>query len=267
MSAVFKALCGGLILAMALPLSAAEVRLIGSIESQYDVELIHREGGQVVDVVVEEGDLVSVDQPMVQFDSRLAQTALESAALYANDSSVIDALDAQLRSADKQYQRYRKAAGGMGSITASDVENALMRAQQLKTEMANAVREREKAKLEMTQWQQRLDDLTVKSPIEGFVAEVMVEKGQWVKPGEVLARIVDHKARFFEVGVPQNQWAMASSDRTFEVLLGGQKIPVTFSHASAVPDKQNQQRTFYFSIPDSVDMSLLGINGYIVFNS
>ena len=203
---------GALLAAVALaalwspPATAAEPVLEGCLVSLIDeVKVPAREAGVIMKLAIRQGDLVAkgdvlaqIDDDQPQMEKRRAQAEHEQA--LAKAESDVDV-------------RYSEKAQGVAEMTFRKAEDSHVRIPGSVTEV-----ERERLKLEWEKTglqieQARLDrslaDLTAKSkgveleaaekgierrvirsPLDGEVEEVFPHEGEWLQPGDPLARIV-----------------------------------------------------------------------------
>jgi HlyD family secretion protein len=171
----------------------------GTIEPERDVEVRSRIAGIVEKVHVDEGDVVEVDQPLVEIERDLleaqvreAQAALDGARVERHYAKVALDRSAELKSGgasslqkyDDARSRYERARAG--------VSQAEARLENLSTQLSYA---------------------TVRSPMAGRVLGVHVEEGAAVAPvtsvtgGEVLVSLAGTDKLFLEGLVDENEVA------------------------------------------------------------
>lgn len=198
-------------------------------------ELTPLAGGTVMEVLVEEGDEVAADAPLIRLDARLAENELASAraALQAAEAGAAQAeagireADANIAAAEASVRQAQAAVtiadanrdglpGGASDDQerAADAEvtraQAAVRAARAQLSAARqgrtaAVQAAEAAKADVTRArtgvdaaQLALDDRTLAAPFAGIVASLAAEVGEAIEPGVPAVRIADLTAWRFE---------------------------------------------------------------------
>lgn len=166
----------------------------GKIEPDIQVEVRSRGSGQVLEVLVKEGDKVEADQPLVKLDPLYSQRDLDEAKvsrekvradLASASASVKQAeLEAKNTKVSEEVAT-RSAAMGLGSsdsartaqhATAVAESNITLKKAQLAASQASL----KTADLAVTNAEALLKEMTIFAPIAGTVLSVAVEKGTMV---------------------------------------------------------------------------------------
>lgn len=119
--------------------------------------------GRALDVPFEEGQRIKAGSRLLRVDTQL-------------DSARIDVLESQVDSAQREYERTRRLADeGLATPQALDqAESAL-----------------ESAQLNLKQAKVAASKGGVRSPVDGYVFQKMIEEGEWAGPGAPIATIID----------------------------------------------------------------------------
>ena len=168
-----------------------------------DIKVVAQADGIVLDILVDEGTMVSKDTVMIQIDNRLANAEkdiatreLESARLKAEDDSQIKFSEASFDVSSSVFNRsqelYAKVAESLDDLEKKRLEKIkagfqidVSKREQKINEAAVGVNE---AKLNASLVQ--LELRTIKAPFSGVVASVQKERFDWVKAGEEILRLV-----------------------------------------------------------------------------
>lgn len=168
-----------------------------------DIKVVAQADGIVLDILVDEGTMVSKDTVMIQIDNRLANAEkdiatreLESARLKAEDDSQIKFSEASYDVSSSVFNRsqelYAKVAESLDDLEKKRLEKIkagfqidVSKREQKINEAAVGVNE---AKLNASLVQ--LELRTIKAPFSGVVASVQKERFDWVKAGEEILRLV-----------------------------------------------------------------------------
>jgi RND family efflux transporter MFP subunit len=192
-----------------------EVITQGEVRSRTEINLVSQVGGRVVETSPEfiEGGRIKPGEPLLQIEDTDYRLALSQAQARLADAEL--AVQQALADQDVARKQLRN------DPNASDL--ALKKPQ---VAQARALREAAIAGLE----QARLDlqRTSVTLPFEGRVADTMVQVGQFITPGTILARVFG--TELVEVRLPLNNAQLASLGLPIGYIAGpGNGMPVTFS--------------------------------------
>jgi len=197
----------------------------GNVQPRETVYLDAVDGGQVVQVLIEEGALVSAGQPLVKLNNMNLQlqvinseaqlseqlNRLTSTKLTFEQTKLTHArelIDVQFQ-IDQAKQRLARIAplANSGAVKLADIEDArleLLRLEQLKIELARATKVDAELQLEqivqldravkglnanLDLARENLDNLVIKAPIAGHVTSLEAHLGESKLPGQRLGQI------------------------------------------------------------------------------
>ncbi|MCA9092082.1 MAG: HlyD family efflux transporter periplasmic adaptor subunit [Planctomycetaceae bacterium] len=146
--------------------------------------------GRVVKVLVESGESVKAGQPVVQLENEEMRTKLQAAENDFNEKNrQVGSLKAQ--------KAYGQTTGNREEVT------------KLEGQVNQAELEAKGAKLQYELLRKMVDDLTIRSPIDGVIATFDVEKVLLYRPtqrGEVLLQVMDVTQNWhMELEVPEHR--------------------------------------------------------------
>ncbi len=196
---ILSALCATTATAEDIQVSAVLVKLLDQ------VEVPAREAGALESVSAHEGDMVTagaaiaqIEDADAQFDKRSAQMELLAANKEADNDVKVrfarkshEVADAELQRALDSERRFAK------SVSQSEIDQLRLTMQkteleieqaQLELELAQAARELKQIDVEHADYV--IHQRRITAPIGGFVAEVMRHQGEWVEPGQTIARVL-----------------------------------------------------------------------------
>jgi HlyD family secretion protein len=145
------------------------VNTTGIIEPITTVELKSKASGEIIELSVEEGDLITKGQIIARLDDMIARNAYRQAQADLEVAKV--ALSQALKQAKRQEELYAQ-----GLLSEFDYEAALLAKEQGNSDLASAEVRMEDAK-------EQLSDTVIESPIDGVVLTKSVEKGQIIASG------------------------------------------------------------------------------------
>ncbi|HET6407304.1 MAG TPA: efflux RND transporter periplasmic adaptor subunit, partial [Chthoniobacteraceae bacterium] len=167
--------------------------------------------GKVMEVNVEEGKLVEVNQVLAKLDSsnveaslRLAEAQLESA------QKAVEETRPNLDFAQRELKRFAELAATK-VVSDSDLRRAEMEARALSGRLIRQTAEIAIAEREVAQWKQQFDDTIILAPFAGVVTSKNAQPGEMISPMSVggftrtgICTIVDMSSLEIEVDVNES---------------------------------------------------------------
>lgn len=169
----------------------ATVTATGTIKARDDVPISAEAGGRVLEVVARVGDRVSEGDVLVQLDAELAELSLRRA-----EAQVLLA-EAELADAEVGLQRAQRLWES-GDIAAAELEAAERRAKSARASFAAA-------SAGLGSAERQLRNTAIQSPIDGSVAFVYAEEGQFITVGMPVAHVVNDDVVEIELGLSEDQ--------------------------------------------------------------
>ena len=152
------------------------VRATGTFTADESSDVAPQVPGQVVKTLVNVGDRINADQPLVQLDDRDARLRLDQARA-SLERAEADAVNAKAN-ASRSGELYEK-----GFTPRSDFER-------LATQDTGAVASVAQARAQLASAQKAVDDTIVRAPFAGHVTARPVAAGEYVTPASKIATIV-----------------------------------------------------------------------------
>jgi macrolide-specific efflux system membrane fusion protein len=170
-----------------------------------EVELAAREAGQIVALPVHEGQIVSAGELIARIDDTEPQLLRKRSQVEAsiaerqasNDVKVRfakksrEVADAELRRARESVDKFRK------SVSDTELDRLRLAAERTLLEIEQAEQDQQIAALthqlkntEVAVAEQSIERRKVLSPLDAMVVELKRRVGEWVQPGDVVARLV-----------------------------------------------------------------------------
>jgi len=141
----------------------------GIVEPILTVDLKSKASGEIIELPIEEGDVVSRGKLIAKLDATTTKYAYDQA--LADLEVARKSLSLAIKEADRAGELFRQ-----GLISELDHENALLARERANSDLVRANASLEDAK-------ERLSDTVIKSPIDGIVLQKYVEKGQIIASG------------------------------------------------------------------------------------
>jgi len=166
-----------------------ELTLTGTIAANQRSEVTADIQGKVVAVMVERGQRVKMNEPVVRLDVQNAAMSAREAAANLQNARV------QKTQAEDECKRDADLLA-KGAITKSDFDRQNAACQSALAQVTAA-----QARTEMSS--KSVTDGVVRAPFAGLVAEKNVSPGEWVAPGRALFTLVDDVPLKIQLSVPE----------------------------------------------------------------
>jgi HlyD family secretion protein len=228
-----------------------------------------------VSTTVNAGDKVGKGQALATIDSpellsefeRERSTLLSLQAAYerqriqtraenAGNQQTVDLALVTLKAAERELERYRNAfQQGLVSRQEHDrredqlaeaqvryehaVQNARMQAEKLSFELRTSELDVERQRGVVANFERRVDELTVRSPVDGMVGSIAVQQRAAVTPNQPLLTVVDLSVFEIELSVPESYADDLALDMPAEITYGSSKYEGRLTSIS--PEVRNSQ--------------------------
>ena len=183
---------------MALPCVAA-VRAITRPSADRSLSFV--QPGRIAKVHFKEGDTVESDQVLMRQDDAVEQVRLAQFKAQSEDRTQIRASEASLAQKKLDLQKLEKAAA-RDAATQLEVEHARLDVTIAELSLAMANFEHEQAKLKYQEQQARIDNMQLRSPIDGLIERIDVEVGESVNALTEVIQVVQIDPLWIDAPVP-----------------------------------------------------------------
>ena len=207
----------------------------GSVISRRDARIAGEQDGRVVDVA-EVGQRVRKGQALaVLDDTALRLREQEGQADLAR-------IQAQLAMANRQEQRYAQLAA----------QQNIARAQyeQLRADRDVLVQERARVLAQLAQTRHQRNQMVVRAPFDGIVAERLTQLGEYLVTGGAVARLVDTGAQEVRVRAPVDLARHLATGTEVRVRSAGEERAYPVSALVPVGDEASRQLELRIAVPD-----------------
>lgn len=203
--------------------------LSGSLRALNQATVKSRIAGEIVEVLVREGETVKAGQVVAKMDTREYQARYEQA------NGALLAARGQLEIATKARDN-NKALLGRGFISQNAFDNAASQ-----FEIARANVESAQAALDLTR--KILGDTIIRAPISGVVSSRTVQPGERVPIDSRLLDVVDLSKMEMETGVPASDIVNVSLGQEVVTRIEGVAAPVVGKVVRINPSTQSGSRS------------------------
>ena len=209
-----------------------------------DVVLSFVQPGRIVDAQVKDGDYVKKDQILVRLDDAAEQAQLAQIEAASKDTTQIEASQFSYDQKKIDLKRLEWAAG-RGAATKLEVEHAVLDVKIAELSLKVAKFEHEQNQRKYKEARIRVDNMTLKSPITGYVEKIRVEKGESVNGLEDVVRVVKTDPLWIDVHVPVHR------AKTLKLY---QKVQVVFPDGN--PKTKEGAITYIATVADAASTTL-----------
>ena len=176
--------------------------------------------GRIAAVYVKEGDAVKTDQLLIQQDDAADQVQLAQLKAQSEDTTQIRASEASLAQKKVDLQKIEKA-NASNAATALEVEHAKLDVTIAQLSLELAQFEHAQAGRKYQELKVRIQNMQLKSPIEGSVEKIDVEVGESVNSTTAEAiRVVQIDPLWIDTPVPLTQALTLKVGATAQVSFG-----------------------------------------------
>jgi membrane fusion protein (multidrug efflux system) len=161
--------------------------------------------GIVKEILVEEGTMVRVDQPLVRMDDRVALATLAAAEVAAVQSGPVDLARAELAAAEQHLQRLNSVTDKR-AVAAQDFEVAHAAVDRARANLSTAEGNIRLAEERLAIERQRLNELTLIAPFEGIVHHIKANVGERLQENQNLLEIVNISSLKVDLYIPSSKF-------------------------------------------------------------
>lgn len=210
--------------------------------------------GVVKHVAVKRGDTIKTGQLLVQIDDSLEVAQLKAAQLRADVRLQIEEADARVRLAKIELDKVQKSFDNKVG-TELELERAKAELEVAQSRAGQARQAGEIAAADVAAQQARVDKFALRSPIDGYVEEVIARQGENVDESRPVIVVVDVDPLYVEVRLVSTEIV-----ETFEIgqemdvrYVGGdwQKAKLIFK--SRVADSKSGKLLFRLELPNPTE--------------
>lgn len=185
-----------------------------------DIMLSFVQPGRIANVYVKEGDVVKAAEVLVQQDDAVEQAQLAQLKAQSEDTTQIRASEASLAQRRVDLKKLEKAAAH-NAATELEVEHAKLNVQIAELSLELAKFEHEQAIRKYDEQKIRVENMRIKSPIDGRIEKIQVEAGESVNALADVLQVVQIDPVWIDVPVPLAGASTLKSGKTATVEFPG----------------------------------------------
>ena len=233
-----------------------------------DITLSFVQPGRIADININEGQSVKAGQVLVQQDDAVERARL--AQLEADSQNIINVQAGEASLAQKQVdlKKLEKAAA-LNAATALEVEHAKLDVKIADLSVKLAVFEHEQAQRKYEEAKIQIDNMSLKSPIDGIIEKIEFETGESVNALEDVVRVVQINPLWIDVPVPLTKARDLRNINTADVIFPGPNetsVEGTIVFIGAVADAASSTLRVRIQVPNQ-SLRPAGEHVRVIFSS
>ena len=174
--------------------------------------------GLMTSLSVRRGDRVSAGAEIARLDSSVEEASVALAAADADAGEAISAQQTRLAVATAALDRARQLMQS-GNVTQSRVDELEAAVEIARLDLDAERRKTRIATLELARQQALLDQLTIRSPIDGIVADIGARVGEFIRQDSTVAVIVQTDPLYVDAYLPTDLWSATQVGATARIAL------------------------------------------------
>ena len=232
-----------------------------------DVMLSFVQPGRVAEINIKEGQSVKAGQVLVQQDDAVERARLAHLEAASQNTLNIQAGQASLAQKQVDLKKLEKAAS-LNAATALEVEHARLDVKVADLSVKLAVFEHEQAQRKFDEAKIQIDNMSLKSPIDGIIEKLEVETGESVNALEDVVRVVQINPLWIDTPVPlEKARDLRDGDKTRVIFPSPKETSLegTIVFIGAVADAASSTLRVRIQVPNS-SLRPAGEHVRIIFN-
>jgi len=217
-----------------------------------DVTLSFVQPGRIARIHFKEGDAVKAGAVLVQLDDSVERARLAQLEADSKNTTNIEAGEASLAQKRVDLKKLEKAAS-LNAATDLEVEHAKLDVTIAELSLKVAVFEHEQAQRKYDEAKLQIDNMSLKSPIDGSIEKIDVETGESINVLESVVRVVQIDPLWIDVPVPLAETTNLICGNTAQVEFtspGKMSVKGTIAFIGAVADAASGTLRVRIEVPN-----------------
>lgn len=243
--------CGWGLVLSAPQCSAQEVSAF--IEPYQEIDIAGGEMGLLERVLVKEGDVVHAGQLLAQLNDDVLASTLEISKAAMESKGKLNLAKADLADQESKLRKL-KALYGRGNASQVELDRAASMAEMARARLEQVSDELRLKALEIERTERQLEQLRLRTPIDGVVTEIYKDPGEFLSISEpIVVRVIALDPLMVVFPVPQEKASSMRRESRIPLLVGPTRIEATgiIEYVSPVTDAQSGTRKVKVRIDNS----------------
>jgi RND family efflux transporter MFP subunit len=239
----------------------------GYVTARREATVSSKVTGKVTEVLIEEGMKVTNNQVLARLDDSNVKASLETAkAQLESAKAALAETEAQLTNANLEFQRTTELAK-QHIASQSDLDLTEANSKALQAHLAQQKLDVTVAERQVAEWQQQMDDMTIRAPFDGVITTKDAQPGEMISPVSAgggftrtgIGTIVDMTSLEIEIDVNESYINRVEPGQPIEATLDAYpewKIPCKV--IAIIPTADRQKSTVKVRVAfDQLDLRIL----------
>ncbi|MBN1506147.1 MAG: efflux RND transporter periplasmic adaptor subunit [Sedimentisphaerales bacterium] len=220
-----------------------------------DITLSFVQPGRIAQVLFKEGDVVKAGDVLVRQDDAAEQVQLAQLKAQSEDLTQVKASEASLAQKKVDLEKLQKAAAS-NAATFLEVEHAKLDVTIAQLSLELAEFEHEQAGRKYEEYRIRVENMRLKSPIDGRIEEIGVEVGESANALADVVRVVQIDPLWIDAPVPWAEATGLKAGRTARVQFSGSGVAEAGLEAALAPATAEGRVIFVAAVADAASGTL-----------
>lgn len=174
-----------------LPFNIFANSFTGIVQPINDVNLSFPISGLILKNHTKEGNLVKKGQALIKLDDSLATLEVKKRHLIYKDKSRLNGLKEEEKIVKSMLGVTKKLYSKNGAVSKDEVQSMKIKHASVVSSLNNLLENEKKEKVDYQIANRLLHQYLLKSSINGMITTIKYSKGEWVKQGEPIIRVID----------------------------------------------------------------------------
>jgi RND family efflux transporter MFP subunit len=184
-------------------LSLKADEFIGIIKPIHDVKISVPLDGIVQSIYVKEGSYVKKGQKILKLENQLQQLEVNRRKIIWKDKAQLNASIENQKIQKRLFNSTKELYEQTRAVSEQEVQLLESKLYTLKGDIAMRKENEKKEKIEYNIAQKLLSKYLIKSPINGVVIEMGLQRGEWAKSGKPFVRIVNTYTCYIDINIDE----------------------------------------------------------------
>lgn len=188
-----------------IPSAGADDReYAGVIYPLQDISLSMGAGGVASSVDAKLGDYVVRGDLLVRLDDAAEEIEAQRRQVIWDNRAEIDSLSQRLTRMSELVDDLRSLFEETGAVSRDELYRAELELFSLQGRHDQLLADKERERLEFFAAQKERDLRRLNAPVSGYITQLIIDVGEWVKPGEAIAQLVDVSSGLMRLAIPES---------------------------------------------------------------
>jgi RND family efflux transporter MFP subunit len=178
--------------------------IIGISKPIHDVELSVSVDGVITKINVKEGQRVKKGDELLRLDDRLYTREADRRNLILKDNTRLTTSQYNKEILKKLLDNTNRLYVTRGAVSEEEVKKLTMQYNSLVGEVNSLSAEKKREQVEYDIAKEQIEQRILRTPINGVIADIVPDVGEWAEPSKMLIRVVDTSKGLLEININVN---------------------------------------------------------------